>query len=345
MPIFVFIDAFLSAFFVTILLIPIVKKLAVKWDALDYPGNRKIHDEPIPRLGGLGIYLGFVITLIFVMLVYRSYELWPLFKPIIIGASLIILVGLIDDVKGMRPPIKLFFQIIIAMIIVSMGIRIDFISNPFGGILYLPAFLAWIVTLFWIVGITNTINLIDGVDGLAAGVTLIAASTMFIVAILLKRYEIAILAIALAGATLGFLKFNFTPASIFMGDTGSMLLGFILACISVLGVLKSAATLALAIPLLALGIPIMDTLAAILRRVKNKRHIFKADDQHLHHRLLMLGFSQRQVVWVIYYVSIILSIGALFITLISGLWAFIFLLTIIFLIYFGIRKIKRMELI
>ncbi|MFC1517328.1 MraY family glycosyltransferase [Candidatus Margulisiibacteriota bacterium] len=329
----------------TILLIPIIKKLAIRWGALDYPGGRKIHANPIPRLGGLGIYLGFIIALLTVIAIYRSVELLELYKPIIYGASLIILLGIVDDIKGLKPPVKLFFQLSIAVMTVAMGVRIEFFNNPFGGVFYIPPFISWTLTILWIVGVTNTINLIDGIDGLAAGVTLIAVITLFVVAILLKRFEVALLAATLAGATFGFLKYNFSPASIFMGDTGSMFLGYCLACISVLGVLKSAATLALAIPILALGIPLIDTFAAIFRRVRNKKHIFKADDQHLHHRLLRLGFSQKQVVWVIYYVSIILSIGALLITMVSGLWAFIFLVTIIFLVYIGVKKIKKMELI
>lgn len=296
-------------------------------------------------MGGLGIYAGILSAMALVMVLYHAFHLFSLFLPLLVGSVILVCIGAIDDAYGMQPPVKLALQLCAAVVTVLMGVRIEFFSLPFGGLLPLSAFIGGLLTVLWIVGITNTINLIDGVDGLASGVSLIAGATLFTVAVLLKRLDVALLASAFCGATLGFLKFNFSPASIFMGDSGSLLLGYLLACMSVLGVLKSAAALALAIPLLALGIPIMDTAAAIVRRLKNKRHIFKADDQHLHHRLLRMGFTQKQVVWVIYYVSSMLSVAAIMIASVSGLWAFIGLCAFAALILAGVKVIKRLELI
>ncbi len=296
-------------------------------------------------MGGLGIYAGLLGAMMLMILVYKAYSLFSLFFPLLAGSLILLVIGIIDDAYGMQPPVKLFLQLSAALVTVIMGVRIEFFSLPFGGIIALPAFVGGSLTVLWIVGVTNTINLIDGVDGLAAGVSLIAGITLFTVAILLKRFDVALLASAFCGATFAFLKFNFSPASIFMGDTGSLLLGYMLACMSVLGVLKSAAALALAIPLLALGIPILDTIAAIVRRVKHRTHIFRADDQHLHHRLLRMGFTQKQVVWVIYYVSSMLSVAAVMLTTVSGAWAFIGLCAFAGLIYIGVRIIKRLELV
>ncbi len=326
-------------------MIPLVRKLAITLGAVDQPGKRKVHLAPIPRLGGVGIYIGFFLSLFLIIWAYHAYELGYFFRPLITGATILLLVGIIDDTYGMQPPIKLFLQCLAAIVTYSLGVRVEFFSSPWGGIFQVPAFISMLITVLWIVGLANTINLVDGIDGLAAGITLIAAFTLFIVAVILKRYEVAVLAFTLCGTTLGFLRYNFSPASIFMGDTGSMLLGYFLACISVLGVLKSSATLALAVPLLALGVPLLDTVAAIVRRVKQNRHIFWADDKHLHHRLLALGFSQRQAVFLIYYISVLLSMGAIMIVSVTGFAALISLLVLFALIYIGFKVIQKMELV
>jgi len=330
-------DVFIFSFLLTLFLTPIIRKLSLKFNIVDTPTKRKVHEVPIPRLGGIAMYLSFVATLLL-----RS-SLDNTMQGIILGSFILFVLGTLDDIckKGIPAPIKLIAQIFSAWVVVHFfDVRIEFITNPFTRDLIFFDWLEQPLTIFWIVGIINAINLIDGLDGLAAGVGSIAAFTLFVVAILLGRFEVAILLLALFGVTLGFLRYNFSPASIFMGDTGSMFLGYILAVASVHGVLKSTASMALAIPLLALGIPIADTVLAIFRRLRNKQHIFKPDSEHLHHQLLLFGFSHKQVVLLIYYISIILGLGALLLALTDGLVQIVIFLVIFVFILYGILVFK-----
>ncbi|ABR46571.1 glycosyl transferase, family 4 [Alkaliphilus metalliredigens QYMF] len=300
---------FFVALAISYILTPYAKKLAYRIGAIDVPkDNRRIHKKPIPRLGGVAIYTAFMITALISLPIDRQL------MAILIGATVIVLTGIIDDVKPISAKYKMVAQIIAALIIVSSGLRIVYVSNPLVpgagmnlGILSIP------VTIFWIVGVTNAVNLIDGLDGLAAGVSVIASISLAAVAYLNGQPEVAVLLVILAGASLGFLPYNFNPAQIFMGDTGSLFIGFILASVSIEGVIKSATTIAVAIPVLALGVPIFDTAFAIVRRLVNKRPIMEADKGHLHHCLLDRGLSQKQTVLVLYSISIILGGSAIII--------------------------------
>jgi len=334
---------FLVSLITTLLLTPVVRIFALKKGILDKPNDRKVHLKPIPILGGIAIYFGFMIAVIVGLLIANLFAFKLSLIPIIgilVCATLMVLVGVIDDVKGISALTKFVFQLIIAAFVIYFGIQIEFISNPFNGVLALGLF-SMPITLFWIVGITNAINLIDGLDGLAAGVTFIAGVTLFIVALLLKMPHAALLLAALAGGALGFLKYNFSPASIFLGDSGSLFLGFILAATSIMGVLKSTLVIALVIPVLILGVPIFDTTSAIIRRLHLGRHIFHADKEHLHHSLLRAGLGQREVVLAIYLICIVLSAGSLVIAVINSAESLIILGFIVTVAIFGMVKVRR----
>lgn len=298
-----FIYPLLVALLISYLMVPQVKRLAFSLGAVDKPNKRRINVKPIPSLGGIAIYLGVLFALI-------STGFGSEFLGIIVGGTLIVSLGILDDLYELSAIVKLLGQIVAGLVLIGFDARIEFISNPFGGIYYL-GLLGVPITLIWIVGVMNTINLIDGMDGLAGGVTVIAAATLAIFAYQKGQVLTIILALSVIGATLGFLKYNFNPAEIFMGDTGSMFLGFMLGSISIIGTLKSVTAITLLIPLLALGVPIFDTLFAILRRKLSGQPIFKADKGHLHHKLLELGLSQVQAVTIIYLVSIFLGMVAI----------------------------------
>jgi len=302
-----YIIVFIMSLVISLVFTPFVKKMAVGIGAVDLPNNRRINKLPVPTLGGVAIYLGFSAAMFYNISISR------LSLVIFLGGTFILIVGIIDDLYEMSAHLKFFCQILAAAIPILFSIKIDFITNPIsGGMIYLSH---WGIplTILWIVSITNTVNLVDGLDGLAAGISAIAALTLFFVALQEGQINAAVLSLALAGSALGFLKYNFHPAKIFMGDTGAMFCGYILAVISVSGALKSAATVTLVVPVLALGVPILDTVFAIIRRIYNGKPIGEADHGHIHHRLLALGFSQRQAVLGVYVISIFLGITALII--------------------------------
>ena len=331
-----FLVTLLVAWLATDLLIPWVTRLAYSLGRVDQPDARKVHTTPIPRLGGVAIFLGFFIAIAVIELLVVG-PLFPRTGPfmgLLAGASIIFLLGIVDDLRPLPATLKLVIQIVAASVAVALGVRIEVLSNPMGGMLILPMSLSVGLTIFWLVGITNTINLIDGLDGLAGGVSLIAASTTALIAFQTKQPALALLALALVGATIGFLRYNWNPAKIFMGDSGSLFLGFVLAAISVIGLLKVAATAALLVPILILGVPIFDTAFAIVRRAIQRRPIFSPDRGHLHHRLLGLGFSQRRAVVIIYAICLLLGgtalalfdiqegVAVLFTALAILIWAF-----------------------
>jgi UDP-GlcNAc:undecaprenyl-phosphate GlcNAc-1-phosphate transferase len=298
-----YILTFLLSLLITYILIPFVKKIALVIGALDYPNSRRVNKKPVPNIGGIAIYLGFIVS---VLLMAPG----KLITGILLGGTFILVIGVIDDLYEISPLWKLSGQIIAAVILLFSGVQIEFITNPFGGMIYL-GYWGIPLTILWIVSITNTVNLIDGLDGLAAGVSVIAVFTLFFVSIQEGQMTSAILALALAGSALAFLKYNFHPAQIFMGDSGAMFLGYTLAAISVAGALKSAAAVTLIVPVLALGVPIFDTVFAIIRRVYNSKPIAEADKGHIHHRLLALGWSQSESVLIVYGISIFLGLMAL----------------------------------
>ena len=334
-----YILAFLIAVVVALAITPGVIFLAAKTGAMDAPDARKVHKKPIPRIGGLGIYAAFMVSMLTVMVFTDlSADVFHERVGLMVSGTMIVILGLIDDYTNLPAKVKLAGQIAAACVLVAFDVRIDFISDPFGDFLYHEVF-AIPATIFWIVGLTNTVNLIDGLDGLAAGVATIAAVTIFLVALQQDFLLVAVLTAALAGAAIGFLYYNFNPARIFMGDTGSMFLGFMLAGISIIGAVKSAATIALIVPILALGLPILDTTFAIVRRYRGGVPIFKPDKGHLHHRLLDLGFTQRQAVLLMYVISALLGLSAVALTEVSSTIAILIVCAVVAAVLFGAKKI------
>ncbi|SCG81848.1 UDP-N-acetylglucosamine:undecaprenyl-P N-acetylglucosaminyl 1-P transferase [Proteiniborus sp. DW1] len=300
---------FLIPIILSYLLTPLAKYTAKKIGAIDVPkDDRRVHNVPIPRLGGLAIYLATMISMLIFLDIDKSII------SIMIGSTIIVITGIIDDVKPMSARWKLVFQIIAAAVLIIGDVRIEFLGNPFvkNGIIDLGIF-SIPVTIFWVVGITNTLNLIDGLDGLSAGVGAIAAVSLFFVAASIDYIDtsmVMIMCAIIAGSAFGFLPHNFNPAKIFMGDTGALFLGYMLSVVAVEGVMKSVATITIVVPILALGLPIFDTTFAIVRRLINKRPISEADKGHVHHRLLDKGLSQKQAVLILYIVSAVFGTSA-----------------------------------
>ena len=324
---------FVIALVVSYLLTPSVKKLAIKIGAVDRPNARKVHTHVIPRLGGLAIYIGFMAAVLFC--VPLQHEL----VGMLLGCTAIVAVGIWDDICNIPAKVKLVGQILAACIPIAFGIQIEWLTNPFGDIIVLPEIIAIPMTIFWIIGFTNTVNLIDGLDGLAAGVAFIASISMFLLAYNLNQFLPALVIVSMAGAALGFLQYNFNPAKIFMGDTGSMLLGYTLSVAAVLGLVKTAATVALVVPIIALGLPILDTTFAIIRRKMSGVPIFQPDKGHLHHRLLALGMTQKQAVLIMYFVSMILGIVALFVANVSYKTGIVTVLVVLAVIIYSAKRI------
>lgn len=324
--------AFFIGLITTWFLVPYVRKLAIKLGALDKPDARKVHKNTIPRMGGLAIYIGFIIAVVVSM--HLSKEIIGM----LIGATMIVALGIADDIYQLDAKVKLLGQIAAAAVLVLFDVKIGWIANPIGDYVYLEYF-AIPFTILWVVSLTNVVNLIDGLDGLAAGVSIIASITVILVALKQGFYPAAILTAAVAGSALGFIKYNFNPAVIFMGDTGSMFLGYILASISILGAVKTATTIALVVPAIALGLPIMDTAFAIMRRYSNGKPIFKPDKGHFHHRLLAMGFSQKQAVLLMYCISAVLGISAILLTEASFSVAMVIIGVIIAVVFIGAKKI------
>lgn len=289
--------AFVTAFALVVWTTPFVHRYAVRAGFVDRPDARKVHRKKIPRLGGLAIILGVVLSyLIFVRNDPRL--LGVLFGGLIVGA-----LGMLDDRYGLRPLHKLAGQILAAVVVVYYGVRVDFLTVPFDGIVA-TSFLAIPLTILWIVGVTNAVNLIDGLDGLAAGITAVSSVVISLIAWRHGEYNAAILAFALAGSALAFLRFNSYPASIFMGDTGSMFYGFMLATLSILGTAKGFTFVSVLTPFFILAVPIVDTAAAILRRLLNGRPIMSPDRGHLHHKLMDSGLGHLGTVYTVYVVAI-----------------------------------------
>ncbi len=327
-----YLSIFLLSLVITYISTPIIKKLAVQINAVDEPNGRRINKTAIPTLGGVAIYIGFILSLLLLV------SLNKVLLGIMLGGTIILFVGLLDDLYELSPRLKLLGQLAAAAILIIFDIKVEFITNPFGGMFYL-GYWGIPLTLLWTVGITNTVNLVDGLDGLAAGITAIASLSLFFVGLQEGQAIAAVMALTLAGSSLGFLRFNFNPAKIFMGDTGAMFLGFMMAAISVSGALKSAAAVTLVVPILALGVPIFDTIFAIIRRIYNGKPIGKADNGHIHHRLLALGFNQRQAVLSVYGISIGLGLMALIINGANLHDALVLLAVIIMVLVYGAWKL------
>ncbi|WP_050727169.1 glycosyltransferase family 4 protein [Vulgatibacter incomptus] len=300
-------------------LTPVIRQLALRWGFVDHVSSaRKIHARPIPRLGGVAIVAAFFTPLLGLLVLESSTGRMFLADQsralgLFIGGAAIAALGIYDDIRGANAWAKLCIQIPIALLMFQLGFRVEVIANPFGE----PITLGWLalpITMMWIIGLINAVNLIDGLDGLAGGVALFAIGVTFIIAVARGQPLMVLFSAALAGAVLGFLFYNFNPATVFMGDTGSMFLGFVLATTSLQVNQKSSTTVALLIPIVALGLPIFDTSLAFSRRMLSGRSPFSADRGHVHHRLLDAGLSHRQAALVLYGCCMVLSVAALTLT-------------------------------
>ena len=321
---------------------PIVKRFAHRVGAIDVPkDSRRIHKSPIPRLGGLAIFIGFLLSVIFFA------EITVQIRGILIGSVIIVILGVIDDIFSLRAYIKLIVQILAALVAVGHGLVIETFSNPFvfseNELLFL-GFLAIPITVLWIVGITNSVNLIDGLDGLAVGVSTISSIVMLVIALIVSDMNVAIIMAALAGACIGFLPYNFNPAKIFMGDTGALLLGYVLATVSIIGLFKFYAVVSFAAPFLVFALPLVDTTFAFMRRLLKGKNPMSPDRGHFHHRLIDMGLTQKQAVAILYTVSGLLGLAAVVVTTSDEIRALIFLIAVLvaavvaFLVFKGIKK-------
>lgn len=295
---------------------PLVRKLAFRCGAAHAPRSRDVHREPIPRWGGLAIFVAFAVTLVIgALLIHFVFDRPVAMRSVQAGigvflAGLILsIVGAIDDRWELSALKQILVQLFCALLVMQFGVQINFISNPFGGGMIPLGWLTYPITVLWLVGVANAVNWIDGIDGLAAGVTGIAAFTMALMAAWSKQPALTVLAAALFGSLLGFLPYNFNPARIFMGG-GAQVVGFILASISAVGAFKAPVAAAVAVPILCLALPIFDTAAVILKRWRSGRPIYQADQSHLHHQLLARGYSQRKTVLILYGISLCLCMCA-----------------------------------
>ena len=329
--------AMAAAVAISFLSTPLVKTLAYKVGAIDVPkDNRRMHKVPIPRLGGLAIFLAFLLSALIFADIDRQLQ------GILLGAVIIVVLGALDDVLALKALPKLIVQIIAAGVAVYHGCVIQFISNPnvFSNASYLN--LGWLsvpITIIWIVAITNAVNFIDGLDGLAVGVSSISAAALIVIALMVAETNIAIILCALFGACLGFIPYNMNPAKIFMGDSGSTFLGYILATLSITGLFKMYAIISFAVPFLILGLPIFDICFAFLRRIAHGQSPMQADRGHVHHRLIDMGFTQKQAVAIAYMLTAILGLAAVVLTSSGELKALILIGAVFVVGAIGIRLI------
>lgn len=316
---------------ISCLVTPLVKLLARKVGAMDIPkDNRRMHSKPIPRMGGLGIFLGFLVS--FLIFGDLNTEL----RGILIGAIIIVILGIVDDIKALPALPKFLVQIIAASVVACHGCRIE---NVMGW--HVPQWLSYCATVVWIVMLTNAVNFIDGLDGLAAGVSAISAGSMLVVALMLypepNATLSALILAAIFGGCIGFIPYNFNPASIFMGDTGSTFLGFMLASVSIFGLFKTYAVISFAVPFVVLGLPLFDICFAVIRRLAKGQSPMHADRGHVHHRLIDMGFSQKQAVIISYMITVILGICAVVLTDKGEIQALIFFVALVLVGIVGLQ--------
>ena len=350
--------AFLLGLVTAFVVTPFSMRIAKKYGAIDVPNDRRVNKKPMPRLGGIAVIAGFFVSTIYLLIsmsiegklvLFEEDMLWLKLVGFFVGIIILGITCFIDDTKGIHSLTKLIVQIVAALIVVACGIRIENFEIPFlNGQAELNIVLSYIITVCWIVGVTNAINLIDGLDGLSSGISLISCISLLIIFTLNGSPLIAIVLItALGGAISGFLPYNFNPAKTFIGDTGSNFLGFSLAVISILGVAKTYTALVLIAPIIVLALPLFDTLFAIFRRIKNGKSlkaVFKADKGHLHHRLMQKGYTQKQAEYNLYRITDTFGMFAV-VLLDSGVWkALSFAILVIAILaigykdIFGIRK-------
>ena len=318
--------ALVTAMVVALITTPVVRALAFRVGAVDVPkDSRRMHDHPIPRMGGLAIFFGFILSAIIYV------EITPQFQGMMLGAVIIVVLGIFDDIYALGAKFKLLVQIVAALVAVHFGNVIQIISNP--NVLSPNPYwdLGWLAvpaTVLWIVAITNAVNLIDGLDGLACGVSTISSMTMLVISLAVADGPVAVIMAALAGGCIGFLPYNLNPAKIFMGDTGSTFLGFVLAVMSIQGLFKFYTIISFAVPFLMLGLPIFDTCFAFIRRIAHGQSPMHPDRSHVHHRLIDMGFNQKQAVAVLYIISAILGLCAVVLTTSGELKAMLLLLAL-----------------
>lgn len=341
---------FLVALLATLLATPLAKCIAQHLGAIDKPDERRINKVPIPRMGGIGIALGLVAA-VAVQVAGTKLLGWPTvfvphmqlqgvdYKLLTVAVVIVFLTGAIDDVRNLKPRQKLLGQILAACVAAASGLVIGNVANPFTTELIPIGWLAYPITVVYLVAFTNVINLIDGLDGLAAGITAISCAAMFYLSYEAHQIDAAVLACILAGCCLGFLRYNFNPASIFMGDCGSNMLGFLLGVIALLGVNRVAAATTLIVPLVIAGVPIIDTFAAIVRRRRGHTAISQADTGHIQHRLIKQGFDQKQAALMIYGWSILLAAGAIVMTKVALPLRFIVFILLVSVSAVFIRKL------
>ena len=310
------------------------------------PSERKVHLTPMPRAGGIAVYLSFYLAFI-PMLFLNTRILDFLYTDtrliyVVAGGSLIFGVGVIDDIRGVKARTKLLVQILAALVVYMGGVQISALNLPTSDFMRL-GWLSLPATVLWVLLVVNAVNLIDGLDGLASGVTFFATMVLIVLCVLNERLEVAVMLTALAGATLGFLRYNFNPASIFLGDSGSYFLGYMLAVLSMLGSVKGQAAVAILIPMIALGIPLMDTIWSSIRRFVLGQRIFKPDKDHFHHRLLRKGYSHRHAVMILYGFTIFMGVVSLFMVHARDNRSALLLLLVGAVIIFGIRKLGYLE--
>lgn len=358
---------FLVSTGISLVITPLIRLLAKKANICDIPSERKIHRKSMPLLGGVPIFISLNLTLLLGFILNNTYikELLLSRWRLLLACQIIILtMGIYDDIKKIQPRIKFLFQISVGIILILFGFGIHTISNPFSGnVIHLGLF-SIPVTILWLVGITNALNLVDGLDGLAAGTSLIVCATIFAISYFNQNIGIGLVSLILAGSILGFLRYNFYPAKIFLGDSGSLLLGFLLAVLSIEGSSKGATLVAVLAPILALGLPIMDTLLSMIRRfsksidlvnyrakngrlkaaISNGISMFEADKDHIHHRLLKLGFSHKKAVIVLYSICVGLCIVAFLTVAWANFNITLFLFAILVSVFIGIKSLNYREL-
>jgi UDP-GlcNAc:undecaprenyl-phosphate GlcNAc-1-phosphate transferase len=319
----------LVAFVATFVLAPVSKKLSVRLDAIDYPSKRRINTYPVPRLGGFALFGGLLIAMIFEVIGERLFAWQGFFDAdslpninylgVMSGVAFIVLVGGIDDVRGLRPGIKFMGQIIAASIIAFSGVLLSGVGSPFGSEFIGFGWISYPLTILYLVAFANIINLVDGLDGLASGIVSIVALGLFYIAFSKGRMEAVMFAVVLVAICLAFLRYNRHPASLYMGDSGALMLGTLLGIVSLIGAMRSPTVIALIVPIIFAGFPVLDTLFAIIRRVRRKQPVQLFDTDHFHHVLLRSGFSHQQVVRIICVWTALLTGGGMLISNIHGI--------------------------
>lgn len=342
MTISIYALSFFIPLILTFYLVPVNIKLSHKLGMLDMPDNRRIHNEPIALAGGLSFAIPIILMEIVLSLVLKDYR--DRFVELAIGGSLITLLGYLDDKKHFTARYKLIFQIVIVSIMYIAGYRMNLLTNPFGNAIDLGIF-SYPFTLLWYLAVINAFNLIDGIDGLAAGISAIAGGVILTIGILNHDPFVSILSLILMAGSIGFLYYNFYPARIFMGDTGALFLGFTIAsiCISGVGQFKGITTMTLLIPIVTLALPLIETSNTIFRRMKDNQHIFKADKEHIHHKLLELGYSQKAIALVLYFITFLFGLIAIGFSFSNKRLFLLILILLVFILFILINLLYSKE--